>query len=352
MRYMPSFLFCLVGAACAAPAAVPVEKAFKDWYVACDNTLRCTAVAVHEMQGGANLLLRISRQAPFDAAPVIDALAWTQAGPRPLSLDGKPLATALAPVNDGEAAGWHGEGETANAFLAALRNGRVLSQPGPDGTASASLAGLTASLLFMDEQQHRLGTRSALIRPGEGASLTAPAPPLLALQPFAPVPALADEEAKRLVDAVQQAAADDLKGDAEAGEPAAELQAWALNASTALVIARYSCAAYNCDHLVYLVPRAAPQQLQALDLPPFPAAEPITNTDEQNAWSWGAVSYDPATGELEAFSKARGLGDCGSIERWRFDGQRFQPLFSASMGECVGYPSTLWPVSYRADPAL
>lgn len=352
MRYLPLLPLCFVGAACAAPAPIPVEKTFKDWYVACDNTLRCTAVAVHEMEGGANLLLRISRQAPFDAAPVVDAMAWTSAGPRPLLLDGKPLATALAPVNDGQAAGWHGEGETANAFLSALRNGRVLSQPGPDGAASASLEGLTATLLFMDEQQHRLGTRSALIRPGDGASLTAPAPPLLALQPFAAVPALPADEAQRVLDAVRQAAASDLQGDADADEPAAELQAWALNADTALVIARYGCAAYNCDHLVYLVPRAAPAQLQALDLPPFPAAEPITNTDEQNAWTWGAVSYDPATGVLEAFSKARGLGDCGSIGRWRFDGERFQPLFSASMGECVGYPSMFWPVSYRADPAL
>ncbi|WP_268944817.1 DUF1176 domain-containing protein [Pseudomonas sp. KNUC1026] len=157
MRYLLSLAACLAGIAHAAPGPLPVEKTFKDWYVACDNTLRCTAVAVHEMEGGANLLLRISRQAPFDAAPTVDALTWTSAGPRPLSLDGKPLATALAPVNDGEAAGWHGEGDTASAFLAALRNGRVLSQPGPDGAASASLDGLTASLLFMDEQQRAFG---------------------------------------------------------------------------------------------------------------------------------------------------------------------------------------------------
>jgi Protein of unknown function (DUF1176) len=48
------------------------------------------------------------------------------------------------------------------------------------------------------------------------------------------------------------------------------------------------------------------------------------------------VDWNAKAGLLEMFMKGRGLGDCGTRQRYAWDGTRFRLIFQAEMGECRG----------------
>ncbi len=51
---------------------------------------------------------------------------------------------------------------------------------------------------------------------------------------------------------------------------------------------------------------------------------------------------------LSSFARGRGLGDCGVIADWAWDGGGFRLLGYTVMEECRGVPVDDWPVLYRA----
>jgi hypothetical protein len=53
-------------------------------------------------------------------------------------------------------------------------------------------------------------------------------------------------------------------------------------------------------------------------------------------------------GRIEAFSKARGVGDCGSVQAWVWDGRSFVQVEERTMGRCEGVVVDHWPVLRRA----
>lgn len=59
-------------------------------------------------------------------------------------------------------------------------------------------------------------------------------------------------------------------------------------------------------------------------------------------------SFDPATAELHAFAKGRGLGDCGLSETYVWDGTAFRLTEAWSMPKCIGMHPSLWHLIYRA----
>ena len=61
------------------------------------------------------------------------------------------------------------------------------------------------------------------------------------------------------------------------------------------------------------------------------------------------ISYDAKTRTLAAFSKARGLGDCGSSSRYQWSGRAFKMMQYRYWGKCDGtrlLPD--WPIIYSA----
>jgi len=79
------------------------------------------------------------------------------------------------------------------SLLAALQRAPKLHisfapAPGERGTFAISLAGATAALLWMDERQQRVGTTSAVIRPGTRPAAFVPVPPDPPRRPMPVVP--------------------------------------------------------------------------------------------------------------------------------------------------------------------
>ncbi|MBD9416352.1 DUF1176 domain-containing protein [Pseudomonas sp. PDM16] len=340
-RVLAVWLLAL-GAAQAAPEAVPLYREIKDWVVACDNQRGCQALSARESSDYSSLRLLLERAAGPEGLLSLRLIYAGQPPSFPLLLDGRPLPElltgSLRKVPDDSALILRAEGKAVHALLAELRNADRLSMLlVDDPEAEVSLAGLSAVLLLMDSVQGRLETRGALYRPGDRSDTEVPPAPGLPVLPAYPGAApLAPEEAERIRQAVMLAARDPAQEEEMDQAPVGE--AFALNEREALVLVRSWCAAYNCEFALYRVLRQPPYEEVDLRLDPLPL-----NGSEPAGW----VHYDLSTGVLEYRVKARGVGDCGESGSWRFDGERFRVQAYRLMSRCASGDPGEWPALWR-----
>lgn len=332
-------LFLAAAAAGAAPQPSPL-KLFKDWVVGCDNVRACQAVALlHDAADENGLTMSLAR-GPAPDAPV-RILVGPQLGASDgktgvvaLAVDGRRLPARLTETDGGalvDAAG-------AAALLAALRTGTRLDALGADGKSlgAISLAGASAALLYMDDRQQRVGTVTALARPGpKPASAVPPAPP----PPEIAVPPASTRPARKMplpVAAVLRKKACD-SGEPDTGWTA---ETDRLDAAHSLAIVPDHCdsGAYNAASLLYVAGDAGGWRPAAFDTDPA--------TDEDGAPVQYNVDWNAGAGLLEMFMKGRGLGDCGTRRSYAWDGARFRLAFQAQMDECRG--SIDWIPTWRA----
>jgi hypothetical protein len=327
----------LCAAALPATSATPVQRVFSDWTVTCDNGLRCMAMAGAENGGR---LLAIERDAGPGAVPTIEL-----AGAGVDFVDATALRFPAPQWLHQEDGGFQARSTrdlaAAQRFIDAIRNGSRLHAAGDGEDAPISLRGLSAALLFIDDAQGRLGTRGALLRRGDAPETKVPAAPTLPVLRAAPAPRpLAPADADRLVAAVrQQQAAALAKEECDDDAPRSD-QAWALTDTDALVHLGCWMGAYQGSGLLFRVPRVQPAPAVRIALPSVPGEPPITTPT--------SAEYDPATGELHHYAKGRGLGDCGQLAHWVFDGGDFVLAQYTSMEQCTGVHSDHWPTRWRS----
>lgn len=154
----------------AVPKPEPVEI-FGDWVVGCDNERFCRAVGLAQQDDAPPLPVTIWREAGPTATPVIELDLWGLPN-APLLVDGKRLPPK---EREDEIVKYQGR----DAFrligkLAEARNVTIgdLDKARYDAGANhsygvASLTGLKAALLYIDEQQARLDTPTAFVRKGK-----------------------------------------------------------------------------------------------------------------------------------------------------------------------------------------
>jgi Protein of unknown function (DUF1176) len=314
--------------AAAAPSQL---KVFSDWIVGCDNGLSCHATSLLDEGSGSGeaASLSITRDAAGMASPV--AVIRTDGWRRELkgvvsqlSVDGRALELRFN----------HGGGRIifANggdrAAIDAIRQGQMLSLLDSDGKplATISLKGLSAALLFMDEQQRRLGTTTALVRRGDASPQSIPAPPR------APIVSMPPPSAKRPVEINAAQRRDEQKvfgcRQVEARMLALPIRYHRLDAANTLALVPAPCGtgAYNAHEIAVIVSedgRARPADMQ------FPMDEDVKHMVVNPRW-------DPQERLLISFAKSRGLGDCGTIQRWAWDGERFRLAAQLEMSTCRG----------------
>jgi hypothetical protein len=330
-----SFYLLLAAAAAPQPAAL---KTFSDWTVGCDNGRACHAVALMpESWPEDGLRMSVRRGPEAGALPQIAFDAGSETGIVSVAAGGKPLPLRLAMDGDGMMA--VAAADTVQA-LAAMRSASEFELRKADGkrAGGVSLKGVSAALLYMDEQQRRIGTVTALVRPGAKPASAVPAPPALPKVIAAPA-----GSRKAALTARESAALRKRFGCAidEVGGPD-EKEVHLLGANR-LVLLACGAGAYNVTYLPILVP--AKGGVAAARHPAFDAPE---------AWWQGEgrptlinASFDPARGELSSFAKARGLGDCGSGRSYVWDGARFRLTSQVDMDECRG--STDYITTWRAE---
>jgi hypothetical protein len=331
-------VIALLAFAAAAAAPQPGElKTFKDWTVGCDNGRSCQAVAL--MPEGAweqRVTMALRRGPEADAAPEISF--DTDVPVAALAVRGRRLGVTVEQKNGYPEV----RPDSVAAMLEAIRSGGEIETLDASGRRSGrlSLSGANAALLYMDEQQRRLGTVTALVRKGSRPASAVPVPPPLPIvaevRPVGNIPARARPMA-RLARFKKAANCDP---DLSAKDHPAEARRFRDGATVILVPC--SLGAYNGSSLVLVSRKADRSDLQpaAFDFNASAGERGGSLTPPEGAY------WHEESGRLASFFKGRGLGDCGAGQSWAWDGRMFRLIHAEAMGECRG--STDYITTWRA----
>jgi Protein of unknown function (DUF1176) len=359
MPLRPSLVRALLAGAfvCGALAATPASadlKQFRDWTVACDNLRDCSAFGFDTELSG-HSYLRLARgggaEAPVRITLVVEAqkgvtftLAFDDASLAGLPTG--PLSGASSGDDDETQRLTIAEPQAVAAALAAMRKAKTIAitridppgaTPSDPASSEISLSGLAAALLWMDEQQKRVGTVTALIGRGDKPASAVPAVPaapviLAAKRAGGPAP----NKAPAAVLAKARAVCEDKK----ISETADIVRLGANDVMYAFVCPELS-GAYNYFTALIIDSPGRPPRLAELR---FPRDYGATDHD----YSATNAGFDESTQTLSTFDKGRGIGDCGFASDWVWDGKAFQLLLSKSMPDCHGVPADDWPTVWRA----
>lgn len=328
------------------PAAIPsVTRQFRDWTVVCNNVNTCVAYSQAGEFGEG--WVRIEMRAGPNAQPEVSFGAWPRegSGQAGLRIDDRAVAARAVGGEDGTY-----QVQDARAALAAMAAGQaaLLTVPGIDSPATLSLDGISATLLWIDDRQGRLGTPGALIRRGTRPEAEVPASPVATAPRPGPQVAqtgLPARPSEALIRFVRAQACEE--GDARAADLGLSAVA-RLSPTTILWSRQCASGAYNFAVRYFLTDAqgAAPR---VLDLPRTPQPGEDQMSAEDRALVYNSA-YGPATRELSTFAKDRGLGDCGYAATWVWTGDRFVLSDESSMGICAGMDPSQWPRTWVTAP--
>jgi hypothetical protein len=106
----------------------------------------------------------------------------------------------------------------------------------------------------------------------------------------------------------------------------------------ALVPAPCATGAYNARVLAVVIDRKGQARVADLEFP----------VDIKSRFEVVNPYWEDGERELRTFVKSRGLGDCGLVQNWAWDGQRFRLVLQQEMTECRG--SLEFITTWRAEP--
>lgn len=335
-------------------------KDFRDWLAACDNLRNCAAFAVNSEAGDAAAYLRIDRGGAADAPVIVtlsvelrDARGYTVAFDDP-ALPGLPSGTLVG--EEGEANDYRrteiAKGQAADALIESIRRAKaiVVTRQFPDGKKSddavtrISMSGAVASLLWIDDQQKRLDTVTALVR--RGAKPASAVPP----QPKAPVIVAARSSKAKAPEKHPPALL--AKGRKLCGDDDENSQIEEVNPlGGGQFLFQFTCpdssGAYNFMNVFLIGPAGNVTALRPAVFRRPPGADD-GGSDGPPSGLMNPI-FDPQTMTLTSFNKGRGYGDCGVEEQWVWDGRTFQLALERFMSECRRIPLDDWPVTWRAE---
>lgn len=316
-----------------AARAAEGDGSFKDWVVVCDNLRNCEADGFASDEVDKPAIMRLTRGGAPGAAASIEIVLLDDVGaingkPLALAVDGRPVLTVRA----GENASARLADAQVGPLLGAARNRTVLSIRLEDNEVGVvSLAGMVAALRKVDDEQKRAGTVTAMVAKGAAPLSAVPPQPALPVVRAAPAVAQTGLAAKppAVVKALVTKAECDIEQEFDAGKP----EAHRLSADKILWQIPCGAGAYNYTSLFII----------ADDKGGGARLAPLEGADDGQAVN---AEYDPTTRVLSAYSKGRGIGDCGESSEWAWTGQAFVLSHAASMPVCRGQGD--WPTSYQA----
>ena len=277
-------------------------KTFKDWTVGCDNGRACHGVGQYSAENMDLISVSISRGAGATDTPKI----WFRLQDLPaidLAADGKRLGVSF--VNDEEnqtvAAG------SAARVIDAFRTAGKVELVGAGGKVIGQLSslGASAAMLYMDEQQRRIDTVTALVRKGAKPASAVPRPPALPMVRRAagsggPLRKLTAAQVRQIQQANAECTDDDVSDKVEYAR---------LDAHTTLAIVNAICAsgAYNFYSIPILICDNGKR-----DVAKFEGREADDLTMN--------MTWKSKERLLDSYFKGRGIGDCGGGSDWAWDG--------------------------------
>ncbi len=330
-------------------------RQFKDWRAMCDTSGNCKGVAVDTRRNNteATYRLEIARKSGRDAYWTI---SFVILGDEPrtyepfhVSVDFEP-PLQIEPDEDYEISTRANtydiiSAPKGNGLMALFARGNraffnFLNTKGQETAARFSLKGFQASLLWIDEQQNRLQSPrlTGKVEPASNQAGTGQVNPFTSGNSIILSP-------DRIPPAIEKLHFAD--GECEPSDrPPLEgfgFESARVDKDNTLYLIPCFAGAYNVVYRAYL--KSFNDTARQLLFARYSDETGWTGTkDLMN------ISYDTKTGTLAAFSKARGLGDCGSTSRYKWTGYAFKMTEYRYWDKCDGtrLPDD-WPVIYPAQ---
>lgn len=299
----------------------------------CDNTGTCRAAGyASDKDAAAPVSLLLTRAAGDDAAVKADIQVATED-----DNENRPLTLWLNGKNHGTVALTDGEGTLSTAQIQAVvaaldEESDLVLQADNGQRLTVSARGAAVVLLQMDHFQRRLGTPSALVRPGTSrrAVLAPQAKPRLQQAPVSAEPARhvapSGREYRRLLALLlafpnrgEQADAHGCFRHEQDG-----MHVYPIDHKHVLVGLPCSQGAYQGADLYFLLNRNLSRVLQQVG--------------DQH----GNLGEGYHEGQIGSSFKGRGLGDCWYTSSWVWTGQRFELATETQTGLCRGFTGGAW----------
>lgn len=330
-----------------APKPGPI-KSFGAWVVACDNVRRCEMTSIWPDDN------QPDEGSPYDQVSVSIVRAAGPAGAFSveIQLPGQSGSDRVQVSTERGFSIWavpkddllRFTGAQAAKIVAAMVDGtdlRVGSEV--DVTGMASLKGSSAAFRFIDAEQGRAGTVTATVAKGAKPASAVPAPPPLPKIGYVRPAGAAAPFTAAMRKALDKSSECGSVYEGGTGElPAVETHA--LGGGKTLVLLPCGSGAYNFSTEPYILTAGGKLELAKFDSPPG-----FTEADGGRP-SLVNASFDAKTGRLDSYSKGRGIGDCGSMEGYVWDGTVFRTVEARSMPECRG--SVNWLTTWRAEAVV
>jgi len=350
-----SFAVALVLFSGLSDANSQTIRQFKDWWTMCDASGNCKGIAVDTRRNNteATYRLEIARKSGRNTFWTI---SFVIIGDEPRTYEPFHVSVDFEPPLQIEPDEDYQSSTQANTYdiISTPRGNRLmalfargnqtffnfLNTRGQETAARFSLKGFQASLLWIDEQQNRLqsarltgdvATASTVVDAEKANPFTSGGSTVLSPD--------------RIPPAIGKLHFAD--GECNAAErPPLEgfgFETAQVDKGNTLYLIPCFAGAYNIVYRVYVKPfnDTARQLLFA------------RYTDE-TGWTGSKglmnISFDAKTRTLAAFSKARGLGDCGGTSQYRWSGYAFKMMQYRYWGKCDGtrLPED-WPIIYPAE---
>ena len=321
-------LGALLFAAAAGPQIAEL-KTFKDWIVGCDNGLLCQAAAMMPATGGGSTL-SVRRGPEGRGAPEVWFRTW-EGDAADILADGKKLGLRIK-KNEDDA--YVVDPVDAVRLLDALRAAKEVEVVDIAGKSVGALSvdGATAALLYMDDKQHRLETKGALVRRGDKPDSSVPPPPELPVRYSAKG---SSKPPEKLSDAFVAKVRKDADCTEETDPNLVSQDRVDATHTFASVTLLCESGAYNYISQDYIITDGA-------------AAPQAAKFDDENQEDGGDLYYnlywDKETRILHAGMKGRGIGECGGRQQYVWDGAMFRLVRVEEMDDCRGVIDfiTLW----------
>ncbi|MEO1221599.1 MAG: DUF1176 domain-containing protein [Pseudomonadota bacterium] len=317
-------------------APVPEPARFDDWMASCDNGRDCQALAASQDWSQDFWTLSVKRKADRAALPTIAIRPRFNETPSKFRVvvDGKEPGFPFD--QSGDLTG------DPQAFLSALAKGAEAKVLDGDGNIVGIIPtkGASAALRWIDDEQEREDTVTAIVARGEKLESAVQQPPAL---PTITVPPVSNEAPKTLekdeIEAVQKA------GDCYPFGPQ-EPEYFRLDEDHSLGLIPCGFGAYQGWSMAVTIDESG-QWLPA-------RMEQTSEWSEQDAADYPALGWTVTgpyfaheTTMLSGFAKGRGLADCGTATSWVWDGTMFRLAFYSAMNDCLGTLPSDWPILWR-----
>ena len=297
-------------------------REFGKWSVGCDNSLACSAFGISDKdKGGERWGLRIDRAPGYEGKIALRFNGKDISDEEHILIDGK-MAMIESPASMGADSLPQ---EPLLGVVNRLLNAATMTMPGEEKDGEViSLTGLKAALLYMDEQQGRIGARNAFVSKGEKKAATPPRAYPIIKAVNAPKSSSAGVTITPKIGKAVMAhyRATTNRKICDLGlEPGSQETPTAYPLDKGLLLMEVYCwrAAYQAGSVFYLYDSARGTVRDA----PFETLD--IKTGALTIGKNGSVSgADAGDGGISGLHKGRGVGGCGESLSWRWDGKVFR----------------------------